>query len=272
MPEELMPHMFCSVILPTWNSLATLPASIESVLMQSLPVNELVIVNDGSTDATREWLDTLPAQHGTTQIRIIHQKNQGLACARNVGIAHTSGELIAFIDSDDAWEPLKHEHQCRVMADDPELMLLGCTSSILSHPSDKEVIPIAETALLLRNWLIPSGVILRRKVLDEVGMFSESLTHCEDYELWMRIVHHHRCALLNRRLLNYGQGKPGFGASGLSSNLPAMRIGEIRTLKTWRQIAKPWTGLYLAARLLAELRHQRRVLLTWYRYRRVNHL
>jgi glycosyltransferase involved in cell wall biosynthesis len=251
-----------SAILPTWNSLATLPASVDSVLAQTKPVDELIIINDGSTDDTARWLDALPSQMSGTWIRIIHQENRGLAGARNIGIENSSGELLAFIDSDDVWHPKKNEWQLSVLSADPELMLLGCSADILSHPSKQEVVPITGLSLLLRNWLLPPGVILRRQVLTDVGGFAEELTHCEDYELWMRIAHRHRCALLNRRLLECGHGKPSFGASGLSGNLAAMHTGELLALQSWRTHTRPPFTLYAVAYFFAKLRHFRRSLLT----------
>lgn len=109
-----------SVLLPTYNRAYIVEQAIDSVLRQTYPEIELIVVDDGSTDGTRALVERVIAQHGS-RVRYIHQPNGGLAAARNAGLAAARGEFIAFQDSDDAWLPWKLSAQVALMRRLPDL-------------------------------------------------------------------------------------------------------------------------------------------------------
>src|SRR5690242_14754403 len=109
-----------SVVIPAYNYGRFVGEAVDSVLAQSYPHVETIVVDDGSQDDTRERL-----AHYGNRIRYIYQQNQGLPAARNTGIRHSSGELIAFLDADDTWHPRKLEIQVRCLTDRPDLGLLA---------------------------------------------------------------------------------------------------------------------------------------------------
>src|SRR3569833_81721 len=107
-----MAAMKVSVVIPAWNAQACLSRAIRSVLAQTLPPFEILVVDDGSTDAT----PSLVRQFGSP-VRLIHQGHAGAAAARNTGIAAASGEYIAFLDADDEWLPRKLQRQMSLHRD-----------------------------------------------------------------------------------------------------------------------------------------------------------
>ena len=100
-----------SVIIPTYNAMTYLPETVESVLRQTYSNFELLIIDDGSSDQTVQWVSQLV----DSRVRLISQENQGASVARNTGIAHAQGEYVAFLDADDLWEPTKLEQQVRCL-------------------------------------------------------------------------------------------------------------------------------------------------------------
>ena len=180
-----------SVIMPTYDRAAVLMEAVESVLRQTYPHLELLVIDDGSTDDTLERLNKI--EDG--RLRVILANHRGAASARNRGLKEARGEFIGFCDSDDLWVAEKLTWQVDYLRKHPEASLVyGDAASfrdgkieIRSYfkertPSQGDAFP----ALLQKNF-IPSGSVLMRKVcLDEIGYFNESLKTSEDYELWLR--------------------------------------------------------------------------------------
>jgi glycosyltransferase involved in cell wall biosynthesis len=256
--QKHMPQPRVSVIMPTFNRRQQLPHAIDSVLRQSRPVDELVVVDDGSTDGTFEWLSEISAQTQHPRIVALRQKNGGPAAARNAGIQMASGELIAFLDDDDTWHPDKMQRQLLVMQAMPELVLLGCASDTLKMWGGSRVVDIGEWSLVCRNRFPTSSIVARRDVLIASGSFPEDMRHCEDYALWLRIVVGRKCAFLNDVLVSYSGGKPGFGHSGLSADVDALHAGELDALARWRKECNPGMVMTMLAATLAGARHLRR--------------
>ncbi len=178
-----------SVILPTFNRRAFLQQAIESVLAQTCPADDFIIVDDGSTDGTAELLSDY-----ADRLRVIRQPNQGVSAARNTGIRSAKGELIALLDSDDYWLPEKLAAQKAFFETHPAAMI--CQTEETWIRGGRQVNPkkrhkkfsgmIFEKTLPL-CLVSPSAVMIRKALFDEVGLFDESLPACEDYDLWLRI-------------------------------------------------------------------------------------
>jgi len=187
-----------SVIIPTYNRGRMLKEAIDSVLGQDYPHFELVVVDDGSTDATAERLKT----YGQDLV-VIRQPNRGVSAARNAGIAAASGRYIAFLDSDDLWLPQKLTRQVRFFNQYPDALV--CQTEEIWMRNGRRVNPglrhrkisgmIFEPSLHL-CLVSPSAVMIRRSLFDAVGLFDESLPACEDYDLWLRVSCRHPVYLI----------------------------------------------------------------------------
>ena len=181
--------MNISVIIPTYNRAHTLSQAIGSVMKQSLPPAEIVIVDDGSTDGTAELV-----QNRFPNCRYLHQQNQGVSSARNSGIAAASGEWLAFLDSDDEWTPDKLATQTTALAANPSMLI--CHTEEIWIRNGKRVNQMKKHTKR-GGWIFqhclplcaisPSSAIIHRSLFEAVGLFDETLPACEDYDLWLRI-------------------------------------------------------------------------------------
>jgi glycosyltransferase involved in cell wall biosynthesis len=182
-----------SVVIPAFNVGWCVGRAVDSVLAQSLLERELVVVDDGSTDDTAEVL----ASYGPA-IRVIRQPNGGMSAARNAGIRQARGGLVAFLDADDYWLPQKLERQVGLMLDRPELGFCSTAARIVNPEGAMlnlwrcpgENANMLQT-LFAENAAIAGGcsaVMVRRDLLDRVGLFDESLRGFEDPDLWIRLA------------------------------------------------------------------------------------
>jgi len=199
-----------SVIIPTYNRRAMLLEAIDSVLAQSLTAFELIVIDDGSTDGTAEYL----AQHAKT-IRFERIDHRGPAAARNCGAALARAPLIAFLDSDDLWAPAKLERQLAFMRDNPDCAI-SQTNEIwirngrrvnpgMRHRKRGGNIFIDS----LRTCLISmSATIMRTDLFRSLGGFDEAMMAAEDYDLWLRILIDREAALLDEPLVTRRGGHP----------------------------------------------------------------
>nr|WP_320009791.1 glycosyltransferase family A protein [uncultured Desulfobulbus sp.] len=182
-----------SVILPTYNRAGFLKQSIGSILAQKRCCDELIVVDDGSTDATQKIVEQLAAQ-ASIPLRYIHQRNQGAAAARNKGIQAARGDLLAFLDSDDQWLPQKLALQAKVFEADSKL-LISHTREIWYrggqrvNQKKKHDPPNGDIfAASLKMCVVGMSTTMARKQLfDRYGLFDETLPCCEDYDLWLRV-------------------------------------------------------------------------------------
>ncbi len=196
-----------SVIIPTFNRAHLLPRSIDSLLNQTISAHTVVIVDDGSTDGTENLVS-----EKYPEITYLRQDNLGVSAARNAGIAATSGEWLAFLDSDDEWLPEKLQCQMEALAAEPEMML--CHTDEIWIRNGKRVNPMKKhdkhggwifDKCLPLCCVSPSSVIIHRSVFDEVGLFDQSLPACEDYDLWLRVTARYPVLYLNEKLIvKYG--------------------------------------------------------------------
>jgi len=200
-----------SVIIPTFNRAARVARAVSSVLDQTFQDYEIIVVEDGSEDGTRDVL-----QQFGSRIRVLsHHKNRGVSAARNTGILASSSPLVAFLDSDDHWLPEKLNAQIEFFRAHPEAV--ACQTEEIwvrrgrrVNPMKKHAKPSGEIFVpSLKLCLVsPSAVMLRRQVLDEVGLFDESLPACEDYDLWLRISCRYPIHLIPSPLLVKEGGSP----------------------------------------------------------------
>jgi glycosyltransferase involved in cell wall biosynthesis len=181
-----------SVIIPTYNSAALVAQAVESALGQTQAPHEVIIVDDGSTDDTAERL-----QPHFDRIIYVRQKNARVAAARNTGLDRATGDVIAFLDADDAWHPDKLRRQIAVLNERPEIGLLATrltvwpgqfllAGDLVGDFVRERVKEISLSAMLISNLLATSSIVVRRSVLDRAGRFDTELFGPEDYDLWLR--------------------------------------------------------------------------------------
>ena len=185
---QLRKSVKVSVIMPAYNSAHTIAASIESVMNQTYRDFELLVVDDGSTDKTGQIA-------GSYLLKYIKQQNLGAATARNNGIHQATGDLIAFLDSDDTWMPDKLQKTVEIFQNTPAAMVftnidfINKDDAVIST-TDFESLP-TETIrrmLLSHCFIILSSVVISRDVFDNVGMFDVTLSYAEDWDLFYRIA------------------------------------------------------------------------------------
>jgi glycosyltransferase involved in cell wall biosynthesis len=182
-----------SVILPTYDREVYLERSIASVLGQRHPCDELIVVDDGSTDATVSVIERLAAD-SPVPIRLIRQENRGAAAARNTGIRAARGQWLAFLDSDDWWLPGKLGLQVTAMIANPR-MLISNTREVWFrrgrrvNQKKKHDPPGGDIFLASLSMCVVgmSTVMARRELFERYGLFDETLPCCEDYDLWLRV-------------------------------------------------------------------------------------
>ena len=216
-----------SVVIPSYDSENTIVACVQSVLCQSYKDIEIIIVDDGSTDRSMAVLkDFLEKKMLQEKISIVVQRNQGPSAARNKGIDLAKGEFIAFLDSDDFWNPEKLKIQIQLLKEDKDAQLVGCVYNDNFNKGKKRIIQIHFTDLLKKNYFPTPTVVARRKVFEELR-FNEQQKYSEDYRLWLQVSKKYKCLLVNESLTHSLTKKLQYGHSGLSANLGGMEKGEL---------------------------------------------
>jgi glycosyltransferase involved in cell wall biosynthesis len=185
-------HPLISVVMPCFNAQDYLREAVDSVLAQTYDNIELIVIDDGSTDRSLDLL-----QDYGERIRVIRQANRGPYPARNLGVAESRGELLAFLDADDWWSPDCLEKLAGALAAHPQAAVAYCGWQNVGKdggrsdpyvPPDYELADKAERFLrAAAPWPIHAA-LLRRPVFDAVGGFDLDLHSCMDYDLWLRIA------------------------------------------------------------------------------------
>ena len=196
-----------SVIIPSYNREAVLGRAIESVLRQTLAPEEVIVVDDGSSDGTAGLV-----RRDFPQCRYLVQQNRGVSAARNLGIATATGTWLAFLDSDDEWLPGKLEAQYQALQQSSGCRL--CHTEEIWIRNGKRVNAMRKHGKS-GGWIYqrclplcvisPSSVVIHRDVFRSYGGFDESLPACEDYDLWLRICAREPVAFVEQaQIIKYG--------------------------------------------------------------------
>ncbi len=195
-----------SVIIPTFNRAAFIEKALESVFRQTQPCGEIVVVDDGSTDATGDVVRRA-AEQSSVPVSLIYHENKGASAARNTGIQTARYNLLCFLDSDDWWHTKKLELQHAAMMQYPEY-LISHTREIWYrqgkrvNQKNKHAPPHGEIfSRALQMCVVGmSTVMVRRQLFEQYGLFDESLLCCEDYDLWLRVSLRERFLLIDELL------------------------------------------------------------------------
>ena len=253
-----------TAIVPVYNREHTIKRAIDSILSQSHMPEEFIVVDDCSTDGTREVLE----DYGDKIIRVYLPQNSGPSKARNEGIKHARTEWIAFMDSDDCWKKDKLQNQVDYLKKYPFYQILQSDeiwirNGIRVNPCKHHTKPagwIWEPSLE-RCLVSPSGALIKKSLIEQYGGFDESLPVCEDYDLWLKISRDHPVGLEpGLSVIKYGGHK-----DQLSRKFPAMDRFRAQSLTN---ILKNESKPYFREKIIATLTKKLNILIKGYEKRR----
>ena len=197
-----VPEPTFSVLMPAFQTAATIGPALDSVLSQTRQDFEIVVVDDGSTDDTAARVERYV--EGDARVRLIRQHNAGLAGARNTAIAHARGALLSLLDSDDLWMPGYLEAMAQALAGDPRAAFAYTDAWVFDDETRRvrratamatlnpPAVTLDDAATLFSRLLEGNFIVafatIRRSAIDAVGTFDANLRRCEDYELWLRMA------------------------------------------------------------------------------------
>ncbi|MBO8173074.1 MAG: glycosyltransferase [Bacillaceae bacterium] len=199
-----------SVIIPTYNRARFIEDAIQSVLNQTYKDYEIIVVDDGSTDDTKDRV----IKFGD-KVRYIYQENQGPSAARNTGIRYARGEYIAFLDSDDRFLPDKLRKQMKYIRRHPTCRFLYSwfyKIKLKKHRTVKKLIKSKKCkdreqlrySLLTRQFTIrTSTVLVKKSCFKKVGMFNEDYLYSQDWDMWLRLASRYSAHCLKEPLVEY---------------------------------------------------------------------
>lgn len=197
-----------SVIIPVWNRAVMIQRALMSVITQTHPPKEIIIVDDGSSDDTVQNIQTIIAHYPIIPITLCCIEHCGMAGkVRNIGIAQAKGDWIALLDSDDVWEPNKLEKQTQHIINNN---VRWCHTRERWMNKGKEVSQKKQNHRragnifddALQKCIVgPSTVIIHKSVFEMVGLFREDVEIAEDYELWLRIAYKYEIGYIDEKLV-----------------------------------------------------------------------
>jgi glycosyltransferase involved in cell wall biosynthesis len=202
-------HTLVSVIIPAYNAAAFLAETIQSVLAQTYPHFELIVVNDGSTDDTLRIAESFLSD---TRVRCISITNAGVSAARNAGFAQSKGSLVAFLDADDVWLPDNLLCKVNLLAHHPEAVLAHApVENIEANSQRTGVINAGKDGKVLHDLLSwkhtvvpgPSSILVRRTAIEEVNGFDEALSTAADQDIFFRLAETGAFSMCNEVLSLY---------------------------------------------------------------------
>lgn len=233
MNNKLPENPLISVIIPCYNHGRYLQEAFESIYSQGYPNIEIIVVDDGSTDNTREVTEK------NVGVKYIYQENKGLSAARNTGIKNSKGDLLIFLDADDWLLPNAISTNFNFLKDNVQSAFVSGGYRLVFENSGKitdttyEVHSDHYIHFLESNYIgMHAAVMYQRWIFDEFS-FEETLSSCEDYDLYLRISHtyhvfHHGEIIAAYRMHDFN----------MSSNIPAMLKGVLKVLKRQKENLK----------------------------------
>jgi glycosyltransferase involved in cell wall biosynthesis len=217
-----------SVIVPVYNAETTLPDTVDSIQRQTLQDFELIVIDDGSTDGTLEWVRSVRDD----RLQVFSYPNGGPSVARNRGIERSQGEFISFIDSDDLWTPDKLALQLQALRQQPEASLAYSWTAFVDERGDFLFAKDASYcegdvyAELLRHCFVASGsnVLVRKSCALAVGGFDTAVPAAGDWQFCLRIAARWRFAVVPRYQIFYRISERAFSANAQRSEEAMLRI------------------------------------------------
>ena len=219
-----------SVIIPVFNGEATIEEKIDSILNQTFKDIEIIIINDGSTDATLETIKKI----SDSRIKVFSYPNAGLSASRNRGISQAKGEYISFTDADDLWTADKLELQWQALQKNPQAALayswtdyIDESSKFLKSGRRIKINGDAFSKLLVTNFLENgSNPLIRQQALEKVGGFDESLFAAEDKDMWLRLAANYEFVCLEKPQILYRTS-----TTSMSTNLKRQETESLKVIE-----------------------------------------
>ena len=263
-----MKEMSISAVIPSYNSARFLPNAIKSILKQTRKVDEIIVVDDGSSDDTAEVVE----QFGSA-VRYIYQENSGPSAARNRGLRFAKGDWIAFLDADDLWTSQKIENQCNAVETHKVKLVAGDMAEVdnrlnILEPSvlkkhnllkffvnqPRLQNPLGMNRLLNKNFIPTGTVLVEKEVITSLGGFTEDIRYGEDLELWSKIAGLYPIACLPEVLMLRTRHEEN--ATNASENMLEGLVRVMVSLKSWMAVHPEIQGVpmdYYIARAWAAL-------------------
>lgn len=237
-------HQMLSIVVPNYNCLEFLPKCLASIRAQSIDNYEIIVVDDGSTDGSRDYLKRVLQE--SSDLRVVFVDRIGVSAARNVAIRKARGQWIAFLDADDQWYPIKTDMQLEFMRANPDVVftftdydhirendgvnVCGCFdfwprfSRLSTSPGHRyQLLDEPLATLLAENVVGTSTVIARRDALLAVDGFDKQLLSASDWDLWLKLAKKGKVAFSNARSTAYLM-REGSISRNQTRRLDAMRI------------------------------------------------
>ncbi|MDB5255057.1 MAG: glycosyl transferase family 2 [Candidatus Nomurabacteria bacterium] len=235
------------VVIPVYNGAQFIVAALESVVRQTLRPQQIIVIDDGSTDNTNAIVSAYAAQ-SSIPVRIVTKENAGLSSARNAGIRESTADYIAFLDADDLWTPTKLAQQLQLFEHTSfsRLGLVYCDYDVIntvgnpdmeSHKTklDTSIRGKVFLALLKGNKILSSGsgVLIKREVFTTIGTFDETLRYAEDWDMWLRIAKEYEVDVVPEVLVHIRRHDDNMTADNKN-----VFVGETTFYKKWIPILK----------------------------------
>ena len=238
-----------SVVLPTYNRASTVPRALRSVLAQSYAPLEILVSDDGSTDGTQEILEQeFGAELGDGRVRVLRNPNRGVSAARNAGLAVARGDVVAYLDSDNEWDPDYLLAMVDALGRHPEAATAYAGLRVLGGPRGDftRVAAFDRETLLYGNFIDMNVFVHRRWVAEQLGAFDEELTRLVDWDMILRYTRLYPPVLVPFLLATYytGVGETITSRESLGTNRPRALVKHRREL-TWRGLEPVRIGYVL---------------------------
>jgi glycosyltransferase involved in cell wall biosynthesis len=243
-----------SAVITAYNSEDYIAEAIQSVLNQIRPVDEILVIDDGSQDRTAQ----IVAQFANQGVNYLFENNSGNSMARNLGIQTTTGDLIAFLDADDIWLEGKNRLQTDYLSSHPEVALvsgyawwsdtLKGVRWLKKRPPQKNMKTMRREILVHNVVGNPSMVMVRRPALYEVGLFDSNIRLCSDYDLWNRLAARFEVSVLPEPVIIYRWRPDNLSQSNKWERFYAywsiakryIKVSQPRPLRSWL-LARAWS-------------------------------
>lgn len=233
------------VVIPAYNAAAYLEAAVDSVAKQTIPPKAIIIVDDGSADNTAEVMKNLAGKY--PQVQCLFNPHLMVSAARNAGLRHSTAPYIAFLDSDDIWHPQKIEKQMEAFSrqHDRELGIIYCNYDLMDEAGlpivcEQKVISPTLRGNIHANLIggnfvsgSASAVLMKRAVLEKIGLLDETLTHGEDWDYWLRAAEFFNYDFVDECLVSLRVHKKSAQAANDREKVSRIFYQHARVLGKW---------------------------------------